>query len=209
MNFNGVVDAFHGLIQTLAHIEFTGAIYCTLMLCLAVFVCLEGIKIYKLVIGFGGFILGYVAVHDLLSMWLTSSELLLMLEVAGGLLLAVLAWKIYVLGVGFLAFQFAYVNINPTVENKIISFFISVAAAALIGFLAMKLNRPVIVVLTAVLGGFSAVNYFQQLMPVFPADLSFFPPPGSAAYYFAKVFLSAAGVGIQDVREPRDPQHES
>jgi hypothetical protein len=125
-----------------------------------------------------------------------------MVEVASGLLLAVLAWRIYLSGVAMLAYQFARENLKDFFDGPfaiIICFVLSI----LIAFLSIKLNRTVIVILTAVVGGFAAVGYFQQLIKVFPVPLTF-PADSSPIWIFAKMFISAAGVGIQDVREPKN-----
>ena len=57
------------------------------------------------------------------------------------------------------------------------------------------------VCLTAVIGGFAAINFLVDLIPVFPYEVEL-PPPSSVIWLMAKIFLSAAGVGIQDVKDP-------
>ena len=121
--------------------------------------------------------------------------------IIGLLALAVLAYKIYLAGVGMLAYQFARENLKDFFDGPF-AVILCFIASVLIALIAMKANRMVIVILTAVVGGFAAVNVFIRLIPVFPADLSGFPGPNSPVYLFAKIFLSAAGVGVQDVREP-------
>ncbi|MCR5675424.1 MAG: TMEM198/TM7SF3 family protein [Lachnospiraceae bacterium] len=194
-------DAIHSFIATFANMDLRGAPILCLMLAAAAFVCLEGIKIYKMVLYAGAFIFGFRYTRNLLWARIPSDELLLMIEVGVGLLLAVLAWKIYLLGVGLLAYQFARENFRDFFDGPF-AVLLCFAVSVLIAILAMKLNRAVIVILTAVVGGFAMVNIFLKLIPVFPVDLSFFPVATSPIWLIAKVFLSAAGVGVQDVREP-------
>ena len=196
-------NAISSLIETFANLDLRGAPLLCLMMCVYIFICLEGIKIYKMLLLFSAFVFGFKYTHDLLWARIPSDEMLLMLEVIVGLALAVLAYKIYLAGVGMLAYQFARENLKDFFDGPfavILCFIVSV----LIALVAMKANRMVIVILTAVVGGFAAVNVFIQLIPVFPVDLSGFPAANSAVYTFAKIFLSAAGVGVQDVREPAD-----
>ncbi len=196
-------SAIDGFIAVFANLDFTGAPTYCFFLAVATFISLEGIKLYKMVLYAGAFIFGYRFVHEKFWALIPNDEILLMAEVAVGLLLAVLAWRIYLLGVGILTYQFARDNIKDLFDGPfavIICFVVSI----LVAILAVKMNRAVIVILTAVVGGFAAVNFFVKMIAVFPVDLSSFPPASSPIWTFAKIFMSAAGVGIQDVREPKD-----
>lgn len=193
--------AIQGFISTFANLDFHGApTYCVL-LAIALFVCLEGIKLYKMILYAGAFVFGFRYAKELLWARIPNDEMLLMIEVAAGLLLAVLAWRIYLAGVAMLTFQFARENLKDFFSGPY-AVLICFAVSVLVALISMKLNRAVIVILTAVVGGFAAVNFFVDLIAVFPVDLSSFPAKTSPIWLFAKVFLSAAGVGIQDVREP-------
>lgn len=194
--------AIDGFIQTFANLDFRGAPTYSFCLAVAVLVCLEGIKLYKMVLYAAAFIFGYRYAHDYLWSYIPDDNLLLMAEVAAGLALAVLAWKIYLAGVGMLAYQFARENLKDYFDGPH-AVLMCLAASVVIALLAMKLNRMVIVILTAVVGGFAAVNFFIRLIDVFPVDLSAFPAESSQIWLWAKIFMSAAGVGIQDVREPK------
>ncbi len=197
---NGAIDGF---IAVFANLDFRGAPTYCFFLAIAVFVCLEGIKLYKMVLYAGAFIFGYRTAHDLFWALIPSDEVLLMVEVASGLLLAVLAWRIYLAGVAMLVYQFARENLRDFFDGPfavILCFVVSM----LVAFISIKLNRTVIVILTAVVGGFAAVDYFIQLIKVFPVPLTSFPADSSPIWIFAKIFMSAAGVGIQDVREPKN-----
>jgi len=194
---NGAIASF---IETFANLDFSGAPTYCIFLIIAAFVCLEGIKLYKMVLYFGAFIFGFRYAHDFLWARVPNDEILLMIEVAAGLALAVLAWKIYLAGVGMLAFQFAR-DVSKDYFDGPHAVAICLVVSIVVALLAIKLNRMVIVILTAVVGGFAMVNIFIQLIDVFPVDLSAFPDASSPVWLFAKVFMSAAGVGIQDVRD--------
>ena len=58
-------------------------------------------------------------------------------------------------------------------------------------------------VLTAVTGGFAALDFFLKMVPVFHVDIGFFLKLPPVAYVIAKLWVSAAGVGVQDVRKPK------
>ena len=199
--FNNTVTALNELESVLANIDLSGAPILCIFLAVCAFVCLEGFRIYKVVLYVAAFMFGFRTAHDYLWALIPDDDVLLMAEVACGLVLAVLAYKIYLAGVAIFVFQFARDNLEEFFDGPF-AVIACVVAAALIAFLATKANRMVIVILTAVVGGFSMVNVFLKLIPVFPVDLSFFPPASSIVWYVAKIFLSAAGVMIQDVRDP-------
>lgn len=197
----GIDEAAKGFIAVFANLDFSGApTYCILMVISAA-VCMEGIKFYKLILKATAFILGFRLAHDLLWAKIPNDEFLLMAEVAVGLLLTVLAWKVYLAGVAMMVFQFARYNLMDFFDGPY-AVIICIAVSVLIALMSVKLNRTVIVILTAIVGGFATVNFFLRMIPVFPVDLSGFPPASSPVWYFAKIFLSMAGVGIQGVREP-------
>ena len=199
--FNETTNAMGDLVRTLANIDLTGAPILCIMLAICAFVCLEGFKIYKLILNVAAFMFGFRYAHDYLWAVIPNDEVLLMAEVAAGLILAVLSYKIYLLGLGLFVYQFVRENLRDFFDGPF-AIIMCCVVSIVIAFLATKANRMVIVVLTAVVGGFSMVNVFTRLIPVFPVDLSFFPPASSIVWYVAKIFLSAAGVMIQDVRDP-------
>lgn len=195
-----MTEATQSFIAVFANLDLRGAPILCIMLACAALVCMEGIKLYKMILYVAAFRFGFKYAHDLLWSRIPSDEMLLMIEVAAGLFLAVLAWKIYLAGVGFLTYQFARETLKDFFDGPF-AILLCIAVSIVVALLAMKLNRVVIVVLTAVVGGFAMVNIFLKLIPVFPVDISFFPAASSPIWLGAKVFLSAAGVGIQDVRE--------
>ena len=198
--FNETTNALGELVRVLANIDLTGAPILCIMLAACAFVCLEGFRLYKLILEVAAFIFGFRYAHDYLWALIPNDEVLLMIEVAAGLILAVMSYKLYLLGVGLFVYQFARENLRDFFDGPF-AIIMCFVASVVIAYLATKANRMVIVVLTAVVGGFSMVNVFIKLIPVFPVDLSFFPPASSIVWYVAKIFLSAAGVMIQDVRD--------
>ncbi len=192
-----------------------GPLFYVVGIVIAGYCCLEGIKIYKMILmGLGflfGYRVGYLVFHSI--GW--SGEKLLMAEVFWGLVIATLAYKIYLAGIFIAVFQFGQVNMPMYVERfigedikaqygsyigRIIITVVSVLAAILVAKLAVNLSRTLVVCLTAVIGGFAAVNLFVQLMEVFPYEVTL-PAASSVIWLGAKVFLSMAGVGIQGVKE--------
>ena len=195
-------DAIRSFIDIFANMKVEGALYFTAMMLVCLAICLEGIKFYKIVLYIGAFSYGFRYAHDLLWARIPSDETLLMVEVAAGLICAVFAWKVHLMGIGMMVYQFAREYLKDRFDGPF-AVLTCIAVSLIIALVATKAFRAVIVVITAVIGGFGAVSFFQQLLPVFPTDLSFFPAATSQVWVLAKIFLSAAGVGVQDPREPK------
>ena len=210
--WKAAIDSF---VDMFSNLDFhNGPLFYLVGIAAAGYCCMEGYRIYKMILGGLGFVFGFRVGHMIFSGLSWTGEKLLMAEVFCGLILMVLAYKIYLAGIFIAAFQFCLVNlpvyINSLVGDKmeegtilrnVVVTIISVIAALVAARLSVKLSRPVIVCLTAVIGGFAMINYFLMLIPVFPYQLSL-PPENSIIWLAAKVFLSAAGVGIQGTKDP-------
>jgi len=202
-------------VDIFANLDFrNGPLFYVAGIVIAGYCCMEGYRIYKAVLGAMGFVLGFRIAHMVFGSAGLSGEALLMAETFLGLILAVVAFSVFKAGVFIAVFQFASSNLpvyveavlrnrtsNPFLVNGVIVAILSIVLAVFISGLALKMTRPVLVCLTAVLGGFAAVNFLVALIPVFPYELEL-PDAASPIWLFAKVFLSAAGMGIQDVKDP-------
>ena len=131
-----------------------------------------------------------------------------------GLILMVVAYRTFLAGVFIAVFQLGVTNLpvyveafledrvgHPVILTGIIVTIVSVALAYVIARFSVTMTRPVLVCLTSVIGGFAAINFLIDLIPVFPYELEL-PPASSFIWIFAKIFLSAAGVGIQGLKDP-------
>lgn len=203
-------------VDIFANLDFrNGPLFYVIGIVIAGYCCMEGYRIYRAVLGVQGFVLGFRMAHAVFSSAPFSGEVLLMAETLTGLILAVVSYSIFKAGVFIAVFQFVSSNLPVYVEailkdrapypflvNGVIVAVLSTVLAVFIAGLAMKMTRPVLVCLTAVVGGFAAINFLVALIPVFPYELEL-PDPSSPVWLFAKVFLSAAGMGIQGVKDPK------
>ncbi len=214
-----VNDNIQKLIDQLSHIKFEGMVMCAVMLVLCLVLCLEGYQIYRLALLLIGFAMGFVTMHSLLDTAgvVLTSEQRLMAQGIAGIILAILSTTIVRVGVFISAFYFAkYFLAGPIAQfilariegkvdyPKILTPVITNALALIVAFIFAKLAveslRPVIVILTAAVGGFALVNIFVQMIPIFPINISFMPGEGSFIWGIAKLFMTAAGVGVQGIK---------
>ena len=206
-------DIMKGFVKCLASMEFNSVLIYALLMLAAVMICFEGFRLYKVALMMIGFAVGYSRVHLLISSFQLTDEQMLMMQTIAGLVCGVLAGAVVHLGIFIAAYHFAQANLSAIIvamlaEKANVSPFLEplfsrvagVAVAALIAWLAVKSERLVVVILTAVIGGFAAVNFFFEMVPVFPVDISFFLRVPAVVIAGIKVALSAAGVGIQGVK---------
>ncbi len=212
MEWKQAIDSF---IEMFSNLDFSkGPLFYVLGIAIAFYCCMEGYRIYKMILGGLGFVLGFRSGFMIFTGLGFAGEELLMAETFMGLILMVIAYKIFLAGVFMAAFGFATSNLPMYVEAFLeeraghglpAADFAIAAAAIVLSFitakLAVKMTRPVLVCLTAVVGGFAAINFLVMLIPVFPYELDF-PPASSAVWLFSKLFLSAAGVGVQGIKDP-------
>lgn len=137
--------------------------------------CFFGYKIIRSWIGILGFILGAAGGYGIVHYITADTSYALIGGIIGGLLLAVLAYKVYLAGVFLIAGIGTYglcttqLTLNiPAPYLQILSLILAVIVAVL----AVKYMRPAIIIITAFLASFSVVNTlpafitFDQTMAV-------------------------------------------
>ena len=204
------------LLAQLANIKFEGVLLCVIGMLVAGFICLEGYGIYKAALSVIGFCVGFTHSHNILAGLNLGDEGFLMVQTIAGLVCAVLAVFYVQVGVGLAVYHFVQDNLAailaaalaeklsiPQFLFPVFAAVVGVGAGIACGFLAMKATRPAIVIVTAVVGGFAAVNFFVQMVPQFPVDMHYIPGAESPLWAFAKILLAAAGVGIQGIKGPK------
>lgn len=206
----GLMKSF---VKALASMEFNSLMIYALLMLAAVMICFEGFRLYKLALMMIGFAAGYSRVHGVISAFTLTDEQMLMVQTIAGLICGILAGAVVHVGIFIAAYHFAQanlsavivamlaekVNVSPFLE-PIFSRLCGALVAAIIAWLAVKSERLVVVILTAVIGAFAAVNFFFEMVPIFPADIGFFLRIPAIVIAGVKVALSAAGVGIQGVK---------
>ena len=137
------------------------------------------------------FLAGYQILEHILSRY-TSGAAAAGCALVFGLILAGLSYNLFLMGL-FLAAAASCV----AVSLRIIPYFwvaltAGIAVGFVLGILAVRMNRPIVIILTGVLGGFAAVSFLTALLPAAMAALAD-PVP----YNSASVLLSTVGILIQ------------
>ena len=205
-------DGAEKLVSQLAHIRFDGLLIYVILIFSALFICMRGYKIYRAALAVIGFAVGYVYTHDLLELLHVevADKYMLLVQVIVGLICAGIAWHVWLAGIFFGVYHFVHDNLSGvfvallsklvTVPEVLYPFFaalVGIGIAALIAYLATKFERPVVIAVTAALGGFAALALFRQAIPVFPEDLSFLERLPEFVWVLAKIALSIGGFVVQ------------
>lgn len=217
---NEVDGVVNSLITQLAEIKFEGMLMYGVLMLLSLLICFEGYKLYRLALLLMGFAVGYQLAHNLMNMLniTLTDEQKLMAQAIVGIICAVISTTAVKWGVFLSAYFFAKhalavpiagfimkiagekVSI-PELLMPVITSIVGLIVAYFIAKLAADSLRPVIVLLTAAVGGFELVNSFLKMIPYFPYNLDFMLSFPAFMWVGAKLFMTAAGVGIQGLKE--------
>ena len=217
---NEVNNAVSSLIDQFAELKFEGMVMYAVLIVAALVICFEGYRIYRMALLLMGFAVGYTQAHYFLDFihFTAQGELKLMIQAMIGVVCAILSTSVVRIGVFLSAYFFAKYALAVPIANfvmdiikervaipqlltPVITSAVGLLAAYFIAKLAVESLRPVIVILTAAVGGFSLVNSFIGMIPYFPYDLSFMPGAGNVIWTAAKLFMTGAGVGIQGIKD--------
>lgn len=190
------------LVDTLAHLDYrSGVPFVLIMLALSMAVCFSGYRFYRAALSIAAFCIGYFLMGLLGKSMGWDAQTLLIAEVVAGLLLGVVAYRIMLAAVFIAVFGFARMHLPAVLDRLGVSYgYIAILVGALvIALLARKLTRAVLVIVTAVLGGFTMVTVFRELLLYLPPEAALrIPAAGSMIWLVAKILLSAAGTVVQD-----------
>ena len=211
------LTAMDDLVSRMASMEFESVFLYVLLTLAAVIICFEGYKIYKIGLMAIGFAVGYSRSHALILNFSLTDEQMLMAQVIAGIACALLAGVVVHAGIFIAAYSFAQANLSavlvallaqhveiPKLAEPLFTRLAGVVVAGIVAWLAVKSERVVVVILTAVVGGFAAVNFFCAMVPVFPVDISFFLQAPAIFMVIAKIALSLAGVGVQGTSKKKE-----
>ena len=173
-------------------------------------VCFAGFRIYKLALALIGFAVGFSRSQYWLSYLTLPETTTLILQLVIALLCAVLSWCFVRLGIFIGAYHFAQLHISailtsllaqqldiPDIAYPLFSTAAGAGIAWLCAYLAVKAERPVVVILTSVLGAFAVVEILRWLLPFLPADAQAILQLPEAVFLAAKALLALAGIAVQ------------
>ncbi len=200
-----IEEGFSLIIRQIATAQYsTGPVFFLCLLAAAAFCCFAGYKAYRAILAVVAFGLVFVASAGIMHYFGISERFaswqLLLIETGLGLVAALLAYRIFLIGVFAAGYHLGAANI-PGFFPELFRPVVSTLSAGLAGFLCVRATRMVIIILTAIIGGFTMINALVGLAEFIPAikDSTAFTLPASdhAAWLLLKGLMSAAGVLVQ------------
>ena len=138
--------------------------------------CFFGYRLLRVLISIIGFVIGFLLGYLISLEWIRDNSLLpLVIGLAAGALLSLLAFRIYLFGV-FLycgvtaAALIQVIPASSAARWDIISAVLSIAIFVLAGFLGVRYARPCIIIITAVSGGTRAAAMLPDYLTMIPSD---------------------------------------
>ncbi|MEI3238674.1 MAG: hypothetical protein V8S32_01130 [Lachnospiraceae bacterium] len=130
------------------------SIFGMIFLGLALLNCFLGYRLKKLWISMIGFLLGIAIGAGITALFSENKTVILAAGLVVGILVALLSFRLYLIGVFFYAVLSAYPLIAGLIGKELWwEIALSVIAALLIGLLAVNFVRPVLIIVSAVGGG--------------------------------------------------------
>ncbi len=176
----------------------TSPVVLILLLFVAFFFWVEGYRLYKLAVFFLGFMAGYT-LCTMAEKYLPAPPIpFIIIKVLCGLALGAAAYMIIKFGLFIAAAFSAFMILIGVLEPlKTVGMIIAFASAVVAGFIATKADKPVIIVLTGLLGGLMIPRLLLYLASAFSLELSFLPPARSYIWLIVSAVLAAIGIAIQ------------
>ena len=171
-----------------------GQVMLVFSVALALLQCFFGYRLLKFWIAVIGFLVGF-ALGFGIAMYNIDGEAYLpaVIGLIAGIILALLAFKLYLVGVFLFcgAIAFSAVQTISLPEGQawdVVLIILGIVAFIVAGFLAVKFSRPCIIAITAISGAFNAVDALQTPVPALGAD---------SLRIAAGVGLAALGIVVQ------------
>ena len=175
-----------------------------LSLVIAVFLWVEGYRLYKLAVFFLGFIVGFMLCGSVLKLFPPLPWPNIITQVAFGLLVGAASFMIVKLGLFVAAACAAFLVVNNLLSSGslgVAGLAIAFACAVIAGFIATKADEPVVIILTGIVGGFAIPTILLKIAALIPYNTDFLPGERSVFWLIVKVALSVAGIGIQFLKK--------
>lgn len=135
-------------------------------LVLALLVCFFGYKFAKIFMSITGFLAGAVIGLTVSIQILDAGGILtVIVTLLGGIILSLLAYRIYVAGIFILCFMLAFFAAAALLPfSGDIQFFLATLTGFIIGSLSIKFIRPVIIIMSALSGGTVAAGLTSTIL---------------------------------------------
>lgn len=177
----------------------TSPLVLVLALIVAFFLWGAGYRLYKLAVFFLGFLAGFTLCGGIINTFLPAPPIPgIIIQVVFGLAVGAVSFLVVKVGLFVAAACAVFMILSGLLERLgMAGLIIAFASAVVAGFIATKADKPVIIVITGILGGFAIPMILYRLAGTASFDTSFLPPERSLVVIAVEVVLSVAGILIQ------------
>ncbi len=177
----------------------TSPLLLVLALIVAFFLWGAGYKLYKLAVFFLGFLAGFTLCGTLINAFWPAPQIpSMIIQIVVGLAVGAVSFLVVKVGLFVAAACAVFMVLSGLLERLgMAGLIIAFASAVVAGFIATKADKPVIIVITGILGGFAIPMIIYRLAGAVSFDTSFLPPERSLVVIAVEVVLSVAGILIQ------------
>lgn len=161
--------------------------------------CFWGYRLQKLVIALVVLGSAYMLVQRFGAQFVPYPGAVTGLAIVVALIAAGLSFHLYLAGV-FAALVIAGISVaRMWITNDWIALSVGIVAGCVLGILTVRMNRPIVIVVTGLAGGFVSAKYGTLLLARFAS----FTMPSKAALLAVGAVLAAAGIWVQFCTSPR------
>ncbi len=116
--------------------------------------CFMGYRLNRVVVMIVGFYFGYKLGDAFLPQIISDSSLIPIISVVVGIIVGYMAFSMYLLGIFILCFMLAYTVCGSFIEMEMLKITIGAVAGVIVGIIGVNFVRPIMIVLTSLVGGF-------------------------------------------------------
>lgn len=116
--------------------------------------CFMGYRLNRIVVMIVGFYFGYKLGDAFLPQIISDASLIPIISVVIGIFVGYMAFSMYLLGIFILCFMLAYTVCGSFIEMEMLKIIIGAIAGVIVGIIGVNFVRPIMIVLTSLVGGF-------------------------------------------------------
>ena len=133
--------------------------------------CFAGYKVQKLLITIVWFVIGFILAGKIGGYFISSANLLLVIEIITGIIIGSLGFKLEKLALCISVAYLVYITIGPYITGfeKGVEIIIHFGASLLIGILSTFFIRPILIVVSSIAGA-HIIKYYVPTLVTVPAN---------------------------------------
>lgn len=133
--------------------------------------CFAGYKIQKLLITIVWFVIGFILANKVGGYFISSSNLLLVIEIITGIIVGSIGFKLEKLALCISVAYLVYITIGPYIPNveKGVEIIIHFGVSLLVGLLSTFFIKPILIIVSSIAGA-HIIKYYLPTLVTIPAN---------------------------------------